>query len=679
MRALDWSATPLGPVAGWPQSLRTALSMILEAQFPMAVAWGPELRVFYNDRCAPIFGSKHPGALGMPAAASFPEIWDLIAPGLETAQRGDAFSHEDWQLPRVHDGYLERCWFTVSYSPIRDESGGVGGVLAVIAETTARVEGERRHAMLRELAADAAHARTTEAVGASAAAALARNPLDVPFAVLYELDADGRTARRLGHAGLPEGHAAAPAAIALAAPAAAAGAPAADPAPVDGWPIARVVRAGVAEVIEAPAALGPLPGGPYPEPARAAILLPLARPGLARPYGVLVAGISPRRALDDRYRGFFELAAEHIATAIGNACALEELQRALSLVDATLATVPVGLAFYDRDLRFVRVNETLARWNGWDPDHLIGRTLAEIASPVAYNWLAPKLLSVLASGQISEPIERSAPNLAEPGELRHWLMTCYPVRDTLVGVVTVDVTDEVRARDRLARTILYNEKFTAILGHDLRNPLNAIMTTAQLLQRRASSDEIARPAARIVASGDRMLRMINQLLDLARVRVTGGLAIAPRTIDLAEVCRAVVDELRVAYPDAPLELTAEGALGGRWVAARLAQVVSCRAANARGHGVPGAPVRIQLDGHTPGRVRIRVENQGAIPDAILPLLFDPFRSADYRNAKARGLGLGLYLSREIVAAHGGKLTVHSTATDGTRFEIELPRLGELMA
>jgi signal transduction histidine kinase len=226
----------------------------------------------------------------------------------------------------------------------------------------------------------------------------------------------------------------------------------------------------------------------------------------------------------------------------------------------------------------------------------------------------------------------------------------------------------------MARTIAYNERFTAILGHDLRNPLHAIMTTAQLVQRRASSDDIALPAVRILKSGQRMLRMVNQLLDLARVRVTGGLPLQPRQLDLADLCRQVLDELRVAHPGSSLELVTSGDLVGRWDGDRLAQVLSNLSANALEHGRPASPVYVRLDGRDPAHVDIRVENQGAIPAPVLPILFDPFRSMRYRSAKPGGLGLGLYISQEIVAAHRGRIRVRSNQADGTCFQIELPKI-----
>jgi signal transduction histidine kinase len=159
--------------------------------------------------------------------------------------------------------------------------------------------------------------------------------------------------------------------------------------------------------------------------------------------------------------------------------------------------------------------------------------------------------------------------------------------------------------------------------------------------------------------------------------VTGGLRLQPRPVDLGELCRNVLDELHAAHPGAKLELSTEGTLVGRWDGDRLAQVMSNLAANAIEHGVPLAPVRVRLDGRDPARVGIRVENQGAIPEPLLPVLFDPFRSAHHRGAKPRGLGLGLYISHEIVAAHRGKMTVRSSAADGTCFEVELPKSEEV--
>src|SRR2546425_10721207 len=204
MRTVDWSATPLGPVESWPPTLRSALSVCVGSPVPMMIWWGPELAPLYNDAYRPILGSrKHPRALGRPGRECWLAIWNVIGPMLEGAlRRGEATFSHDLLLPLDRHGYREECYFTLSFSPIRDEAGGVHGVFTTAAETTQRVLGERRLRTLRDLALRAAEARTTEQACESAVRALAANPGDIPFALLYLLAADGKRARLAGATGV---------------------------------------------------------------------------------------------------------------------------------------------------------------------------------------------------------------------------------------------------------------------------------------------------------------------------------------------------------------------------------------------------------------------------------------------------------------------------------------------
>jgi len=137
MRSYDWSSHPLGPASSWPQSLRTAVSICLESRFPILVWWGSELFMLYNDAYRRILGAKHPRALGQAGADCLPEIWGAISPVLEgVLKKGEATWSEDQRLLLDRDGYVEECYFTFSYSPIRDESGEVGGVFTAVTETT---------------------------------------------------------------------------------------------------------------------------------------------------------------------------------------------------------------------------------------------------------------------------------------------------------------------------------------------------------------------------------------------------------------------------------------------------------------------------------------------------------------------------------------------------------------
>jgi len=154
MRGLDWAATPVGPPEMWPQSLRTAISILLDSGFPMLALWGPELVQFYNDSFRPILGrNKHPAALGQRARECWSEIWDVIGPMFDGVMaRDQATFAEDLLFFLDRNGYLEETYFTFCYSAIRDEANAPGGVLVTCVETTAHVIGERRLRALRELA-----------------------------------------------------------------------------------------------------------------------------------------------------------------------------------------------------------------------------------------------------------------------------------------------------------------------------------------------------------------------------------------------------------------------------------------------------------------------------------------------------------------------------------------------
>jgi PAS domain S-box-containing protein len=144
MRAHDWTTSPLGPLEDWPQSLKTVVSLMLTSKFPMFVAWGPKLAFLYNDGYRPIFGAKHPVALGLPFEEVWPEIWDDISPLVERALQGEATFHENLHLVMERNGYPEDTWYTFSYSPVRDETGQIAGMFCACTETTQKVLADNR-------------------------------------------------------------------------------------------------------------------------------------------------------------------------------------------------------------------------------------------------------------------------------------------------------------------------------------------------------------------------------------------------------------------------------------------------------------------------------------------------------------------------------------------------------
>ncbi len=321
MRSVVWGSTPLGPVEGWPQSLRTAASILLDSKFPMYIAWGPEYVQMYNEGYRPILGStKHPAAMGRRASETFAESWHIIGPMFDGVRAGEAVGAEDWMLPLDRHGYLEECFFTFSYSPIRDESGGVGGVLVTVSETTGRVLNARRLRALHELAERTAGAPTADEACRTSAAVLSAHQADVPFALFYLLDDVSDTARLAAAANLEPGAMAAPLTLRLADESAA-------------WPMAEALAHGQpVRLTRLSERLGALPGGPWPEAAHEAVLLPVARPGERRPYGVLIAGASPRKVVGQDYLEFFGLVAGHVASAITNGRARDQERRRAELL-----------------------------------------------------------------------------------------------------------------------------------------------------------------------------------------------------------------------------------------------------------------------------------------------------------------------------------------------------------
>lgn len=320
LRAIDWAQRPVGPVELWPQSLRTALSICLSSRYPICILWGPERTYYYNDAYTPIVGDKHPWALGELYPQVWPEIWEsAIRPILEEVERTEtACWCDNILLVLRRYGFNEECYFAFSFAPIRVEGGGVGGVFTAITETTRQLVGERRLRTLRDLGARAPEAKSAEEACRIANQVLASNRHDVPFALFYLIESDGSGARCVEALGLDRTSPLCPRSIPLTK----------HDSEVDVWPLSTVVETGTpVEVRGLTERLGPLPGEPWPEPSHTALVVPLARPGQATPYGFLVAGISPRRTLDRDYESFLTLVAGQVATAISNALAHEEERR----------------------------------------------------------------------------------------------------------------------------------------------------------------------------------------------------------------------------------------------------------------------------------------------------------------------------------------------------------------
>jgi PAS domain S-box-containing protein len=252
-----------------------------------------------------------------------------------------------------------------------------------------------------------------------------------------------------------------------------------------------------------------------------------------------------------------------------------------------------------------------------------------------------------------------------------------PIRmgDQIIGAVAVntDISQHIREEKELRDALEYRDRMLGVLSHDLRNPLGVITTSASLLQLGTLDAQQKRAVARVVSNANRIERMVHDLLDYTRSRLERGLPIAPREGDLRLVCQQVVENMQVLHPDRSIVLTVKGSSRGTFDPDRALQVVSNLLGNALHYSPPGTPVTTSLHVDDAG-LWLCVHNQGApIPEAVMPRLFEAFeRGVADESGRSAGLGLGLYIVRQIVEAHGGRVEVESTQAAGTTFKVLWP-------
>jgi signal transduction histidine kinase len=311
----DWSQTSLGEINTWSQSLKSVVKTLLASSYPMILTWGKDFIQIYNDAYSQLIGDKHPAALGIDIRITLAEAWDTLGPMIETVM---ATGVANWTpallLLLERSGYREESYFNVSHAPAEDDSGEIVGMLAVCSEVTQQVLGDRRLRLLRDLSSKAGESQSVKATCRNALSVIASLPMDVPFALLYLRDLDGKRLTLQGIVGILAGEAASPKTLEL------------ETNGRDIWSLAKAAN-GETILIEAVDGETTVLGGAFSEPVKSAIVLPLASSLQTETLGVLVAGISPSRELDEGYRSFYELLAGQVSVLVRNAQAYEEERR----------------------------------------------------------------------------------------------------------------------------------------------------------------------------------------------------------------------------------------------------------------------------------------------------------------------------------------------------------------
>ena len=487
-RDLDWAATKLGPVEKWSDTLRTMLRLCLESAFPMAIYWGEESVLLYNDDWVPIAGAKHPWALGRPGAEVWPEIWDQVGPQfLEVLATGKAIRAPRELLIMHRNGYAEECYFDYSLNPIRGANGRVNGILNAVTEITPRIVGERRLRILRALLLSWAGTESPAQVAEAAAGVFNDADAEVPFSLIYLLGETGQHAYLAGMSGLPPNSDATPPEISLTPNSLSGNSHKPDAVPPF-WPLYEVAISGTSQVVdgldEKLANVGIERCGPWPEMPRTGLILPLSYDGsdcaLGTPFdpricGFLVVGVNARRELDSSTRTFFEQASEHIAGGVHKANADKRLQRAR--IDAEEARARAEAA--QIRLRFAL---NAASLGDWELDLSTGKMIssdqcranfglppmdAPDAPSFDYDDLLraihpddlPGMRSAVHAAITTHALYRAEYRAVWPDGTTHWIEAHarveYDSEDNAVRMtgVTQDVTERTQASDERARMV----------------------------------------------------------------------------------------------------------------------------------------------------------------------------------------------------------------------------------
>ena len=634
LRAMDWMATPLGPPARWPQSLRTAVKLMLNTRHPILIFWGFEALLFFNDAAGQLFGAER-GAIAMaqPGAIVWSDIWDVIGPQFEQVMAGGpAIWRENQLVPITRNGQLEDSYWTYSCCPIDDAQAPneVGGVLVIATENTATFVAEKRRV------AEAERQRTLfeQAPGF---VIIMRGPDHVVEFV-------NREHRRLFDSNL--------------------------------W-LEKPIREAFPDIS----------GQGFFELLDEVYTTRRSKRVDAAPvrYRQPGTGVEKTRYLDFVYAPFFD----------GEGCMSGIFCEGFDVTDRVEAAAE--LLSTEEQLRLATEAADIGWWDVEEGDGRLfwpPRVKAMFGispdAPVSmddfYAGLHPEDRDAVAAtyAGAADPGRRALYDVEyrtigkEDGVLR-WVAAkgrgVFDATGRCVRVIgtAIDITERKRAQEeRLARQMEdaeLREQFIAVLGHDLRNPLASVAAgTRVLLRHPEKAAEIAPPIERSIS---RMSELIENVLDFARGRLGGGFIIKRDSEQLlAPVLYQVIEELRVIHPERNVTVDIDLREVVECDCQRIAQLLSNLLGNAFVYGTPSAPIEVRARVER-GRFELSVSNSGpAIEPAALERLFQPFFRGKTRSSR-EGLGLGLYICNEIARAHGGTLDVTSDSQT-TCFTLRMP-------
>src|SRR5438067_4898867 len=398
--------------------------------------------------------------------------------------------------------------------------------------------------------------------------------------------------------------------------------------------------------------------------------------------GVAVMGSRSSREFSREDQFLFRTMVHRVAALFAQARLDAEVRRRAAELEAVIESIPEAVYVGDAS-GIKRANRAALDMLGYGSIAELNKSVATLANEIQTRRLDGSPIPVeeqVFTHALSGENAASEVLVRHRGSGRDVVVrsSAAPIRlgQEIVGAVAVhtDITARIHEEDELRAALVFRDRMLGVLSHDVRNPLSVILTSTGMLLRRTRDDQEQVVLERVAGNARRIERLVRDLVDYTRTRQGGSLPVSPRETDLLAVCRQVVEGTQVLYPNRPLQLTSEGGTIARADPDRATQVVSNLLTNALKYGAAGTPVRISLRA-TDGVVVLAVHNEGSpISPEMLPRLFDAFqRGPQAEDGNADGLGLGLFIVQQIVAAHGGSVDVTSREGDGTTFTVRWPR------
>jgi PAS domain S-box-containing protein len=620
IRTRDWSNTPLGPIETWPQSLCTIVDLMLGASHPAYIAWGPEHTSLYNDAYLPILGTKHPAALGQPFAEVWSEIWDEFRPVVEATMAGEP--HHSLNRPVPLTGRKNRpvSWFTYSWTPVRDDTGTVAGFYCAATETT-------EHVLLEE-------SRLRLAMDVAELGTWSWN------LVTGEGEVDKRAA---DIAGLPAGTI------------------------PDFWTTQLAsAHPEDRDMLEAAMTQGLAGGGSFGVDYRA------VKPGGCVGYVAARARVFS----DDAGRPTHLVGTIRDATAEREAeaslrAARDESERWRQLYETVTATTPDLIYIFDRNYRFTYANDALLEMWGQTWDEAIGKGLLELGYEPWHAEMHEREIDEVIATKRRIRGEVSFPHATLGRRIYDYIFAPLVNADGEVEAIAGTTRDITELRE-LGRQ---KDEFIGIASHELKTPVTSIKAYAQLLQRqlsRAGEGASADLVAKMDAQLNRLTELIHDLLDVTRIE-EGEIRFNIETFALDRLLDDVVEEIEPTVGGRRIIREGRANARARGDRDRTGQVVTNLLTNALKYSPPTEPVIIHTssDRH---EITVGVQDFGVgiAPEDHLRVFDRFYRAGGPERDTFPGLGLGLFISAEIVRRQRGRIWVESVPGEGSLFRFTLP-------